>query len=809
MRERIARPFDNRGALGLLALAVVYHASVHLGLQVATVHGNVSPVWPPTGVAIAGLLVLGVRAWPALFVGGCLAVLPTPAPTLAALGMVTGNTLEAVAAALLLRRLGFREDLGRIRDVVALGLGAAAGCTLVSTAVGVLSLCLTGAAPWADAGRVAWTWWVGNAVGAVVVAPALLLARSWRGPPARPLEAAVLALLVLAVCVEVFHGEAGRSYVAYAEAFLLFPLMVWAALRFRARGAAFTAVLVAVAAIWGTALGQGPFALSHRVHNLLVLQLFICVTALTGLLLAAARSELLRAMEGLELSAATLGAVREGVLISARQPDGALRIVHANEAFLTMLGRGREELEGLSPRALAHADGLPGELAERFDAALEGRGTFRAEMGLSHAGGGRVDSEAQVSLLRDARGDVTHVVTTHRDVSDAKELQARLMAAERFAAVGTLAAGVGHEINNPLAYLVLSLEAAARGVGRGGTAGGADALARIQGAQEAAERIRLIARDLKTFSRDAGDERARVDLREVVASALRMTRHALSGRARLVEDYAPVPEVLGSESRLGQVLLNLVVNAVQALPEGEPERHEVRVRTGTTGEGHAFVEVSDTGCGIDPDVLPRIFEPFFTTKANGEGTGLGLPICQQIARAHGGEVRVRGAPGQGSTFTLVLPPASAAREAVMRPDSERKDVAVAPSGDPDSADGSRRGRVLIIDDEPRLAQSMRLLLEPSHDVVIATRGSEALALVSSGQPFDVVLCDLQMPETSGMDVYAQLQVSAPDLARRLVFLSGGAYTPAAHEFVRSVPNPVLEKPVRPEALLAVVDAALS
>jgi CheY-like chemotaxis protein len=253
------------------------------------------------------------------------------------------------------------------------------------------------------------------------------------------------------------------------------------------------------------------------------------------------------------------------------------------------------------------------------------------------------------------------------------------------------------------------------------------------------------------------------------------------------------------------VLLNLLVNAVQALPEGGAEHHEVRVRTGTDGSGRALVEVSDTGCGIAPHVLPRIFDPFFTTKERGEGTGLGLALCQQIVKDHGGELRVRSEVGQGTTFSVLLPAAS---EAAPRAASGR---AFAYAGTPCGgapAEDARRGRILIIDDEPRLAQSMRLLLEPTHDVVATTRGSEALALVSSGQCFDVVLCDLQMPETSGMDVYARLSASAPELARRLVFLSGGAYTPAAREFIRSVPNRVLEKPVRPEVLLAAIDAAL-
>jgi CheY-like chemotaxis protein len=388
-------------------------------------------------------------------------------------------------------------------------------------------------------------------------------------------------------------------------------------------------------------------------------------------------------------------------------------------------------------------------------------------------------------------------MSTHRDVTAQKQLQAKLVSAERVAAVGTLAAGVGHEINNPLAYLVLNLEGAVHTLTRG-PEGIPEALARLEGAREGAERIRVIVRDLKVFSRQEGEERVMLDVNAVVVPALRMAAHAVRPRARLVEEFGDPPPVLGNEARLGQVLLNLLVNALQAIPEGNPERHEVRVRTGRDGGGRALVEVSDTGCGIPPDVLARIFDPFFTTKSDGEGTGLGLPICQKIVEAHGGELRVRSEQGKGSVFTLLLPAAEGKVAQAPEPAA-----ALAP------CEESPRRRILIIDDEPRLAQSMRMLIEPSHDVFVTTRGAEALAWVREGQRFDLVLCDLQMPGTTGMDVYSNLRANAPELAERLIFISGGAYTQATRDFVRSVRNRILEKPVRPNELLATIDEALA
>jgi len=381
-----------------------------------------------------------------------------------------------------------------------------------------------------------------------------------------------------------------------------------------------------------------------------------------------------------------------------------------------------------------------------------------------------------------------------------EELRARTVAAERVATVGMLAAGVGHELNNPLAYLGLSLAGISRGLGQG-AAGLPEALKCLRGAQEGAERLRLIVQDLRMLSRDGAEDRKPVRLAEVVAPALRMTRHLLLSRARWVEHYEPVPRVLGSEARLVQVLVNLLVNAAQSIPEGAPERHEVRVRIDTAPDGRARVEVADTGGGIAPDLLPHLFEPFFTTRAQQEGTGLGLSICQQIIQAHGGEIHVQSTHGRGSVFTVLLPPASE-REAPVAPEHASAERADALSA------AARRGRILIVDDEPRLVQSMRLLLEPSHEVITTTRGSEALAMVSAGQRFDVVVCDLQMPGTTGMDIYARLREQVPELAERLVFISGGAYTQAARDFIRTVRNQVLEKPVRPEVLLATIDAAM-
>jgi PAS domain S-box-containing protein len=790
----------------MLLLALAYFGAARAGLLLATIAGAASPVWPATGVSLAGLFLLGVSRWPGIFVAACTVnLLFSSVPLLAALGMGAGNTLEAVLGVLLLKRLGCSRSLARLQDVLALTVVAAL-CTLASAVPGTLSLVLSGLAPWSEADTTVWVWWLGNCMGALVVGSAVLVLSRPRWEP-RWREALVLAVLTGVMGLWAFRAHPGvlPLSLSYAQVFLLFPLGVWAALRFGPQGAVLSTLLMAAIAIWGTAASHGPFVSRGKTLDLLELQLFLATVALTGLLLAAAHAERRTASSQLELLATAVRSVREGVVISEVPRGQGPVVVFANESFLEMTGWRQEDVLGRSPRELCSDDMEP-ETVQRMEAALLEGGFARGEVVLLHKDGSRVLNEMQLSPVRDADGQVTHFVCTHRDITAQKQLQGKLMAAERIAAVGTLAAGVGHEINNPLAYLVLNLEGVAQSLVRG-SEGVQEALSRLDGAREAAERIRVIVRDLKVFSRQEGEERAMLDVNAVVLPALRMAAHAVHPRARLVEEFGQPPKVLGSEARLGQVMLNLLVNALQAIPEGSPERHEVRVRTGRDDSGRALVEVSDTGCGISPHVLSHIFDPFFTTKPSSEGTGLGLPICQQIVQAHGGELKVRSEEGKGTVFTVLLPAAEAAPAVAPAPS-----VALpleAPALGVAEAEVCPRRRILIIDDEPRLAQSMRMLIEPSHDVFVTTRGAEALAWVNEGQRFDLVLCDLQMPGTTGMDVYSHLRAHAPELAERLVFISGGAYTQATRDFVRSVRNRILEKPVRPDELLATIDEALA
>jgi len=273
--------------------------------------------------------------------------------------------------------------------------------------------------------------------------------------------------------------------------------------------------------------------------------------------------------------------------------------------------------------------------------------------------------------------------------------------------------------------------------------------------------------------------------------SINMTMNEIRHRARLVKDLRPVPGVRGTETRLGQVFINLLVNAAQAIASGNTADNEIRVSTATDSRGCAVVRVTDTGPGIAPDVLARIFEPFFTTKPTGVGLGLGLFVCHGIVKGLGGTLTAESPPGAGATFTVTLPPSAMAVEIQ------------APAAAPVAT--ARRVRVLAVDDEPHVLRSIQRALG-GHDVTVAECGRDALTRLESDAGFDVILCDLMMDDMTGMDLHARLRARSAELAGRIVFMTGGVFTDGARDFLAGVSNVCIEKPFDVVALRAMIAA---
>jgi len=385
---------------------------------------------------------------------------------------------------------------------------------------------------------------------------------------------------------------------------------------------------------------------------------------------------------------------------------------------------------------------------------------------------------------------VSGVIVVARDTTQKRQAETRMMVSDRMASVGILATGVAHEINNPLTAISTNLELARAEIARMPPSPETAEISEMLGdAHHAAGRVLEIVRDLKVFSRSEEERRGPVDLREILETTLRLAWNEIRHRARLVRDYQPVPPVEGNESRLGQVFLNLFLNAAHAIPEGNASQNELKISMGTLPDGRAFVSIRDSGVGIPPEVQPRLFTPFFTTKPVGVGTGLGLTICKRILDAHQGEISIESEVGKGTCARVTLPTTSRS--------AQNPRMTLPPPL-------SSQGCVLVIDDEPIITTAIRRILGGEHLVSTTQQAQEALEWLQSGQVFDVILCDLMMPQMTGMDFYEELQRVNPEHASRIIFLTGGAFTVRAREFLDKVPNLRLDKPFNAKLLRSVV-----
>ncbi|MBI2377899.1 MAG: PAS domain S-box protein [Deltaproteobacteria bacterium] len=474
--------------------------------------------------------------------------------------------------------------------------------------------------------------------------------------------------------------------------------------------------------------------------------------------------------------------IDQGGVIAYANPQAALAMGYDSPAEI--VGRATSEL-------LAAGDGGTADLRLR-NVSAAGVPVSPTEQTLARRDGTKLIVEI-VAVPITFRGSRARALLA-RDITERKLLITRMSQMDRLVTLGTLAAGVGHEINNPLTYVLSNLTQLIEG--------NPDQALReklLAEAKEGAERVRHVVRDLRALSTVQSDEPGFVDVRKAAEFAIAVTRNEVRHRAALRATLSSEPcYVLGSEARLGEVILNLVVNAAQAIPEGRAETNEIRVSL-SKEDRQIVLEVSDTGQGIAPENLGRVFDPFFTTKGTGQGSGLGLSVAHALVTGMGGRISVQSQVGVGTTFRIELP----ASEHLNEP---RKITSPPPLEPPKT---STRRRVLIVDDEPKLARAIQRSLAPFHDVSFVTSGLEALARITGGERYSAIVCDLMMPEVTGMDVHAALSARFPEQASRVVFLTGGAFTAGAREYLEKSKVLCLDKPFDPERLLAAIEAVAS
>jgi len=418
---------------------------------------------------------------------------------------------------------------------------------------------------------------------------------------------------------------------------------------------------------------------------------------------------------------------------------------------------------------------LPPDVASRVSDAVRGTladGERRTVPYALDLPGGRQWFEAISGLC-----DQDSVLFVVRDRTRQVLTEERLRMKDRMASLGMLASGVAHEINNPLTYVLGNLDFIRDTLGPDGDT---ELLSAFSDVVHGLEQVSALVGDLRVFSHPGRTEVTAVDLNHVVEATLRIAKGALDRHAVLIHEPGELPPISGNASQVGQVVLNLVTNAIDAIDSGSMADHEIRIETHHDGES-VVLTVSDTGAGIPPELGERIFDPFVTSKAIGSGTGLGLSICRSIVVSLGGTIRAESRSPRGTAVTVAFQRYES--DPSVTPDDHRDLTPTEP----------REARILVVDDDDRVAQVTARALG-GYDVVVALDGRAALEQIRAGEAFDLVLCDLMMPGMTGMELFRTITDTDPKLAGRFVFMTGAAFSPDARSFVESTARPLLQKP---------------
>jgi PAS domain S-box-containing protein len=789
-----------RWAVRALALASVYLLVAAAGLRYASIGVSVSPVWPPTGLAIAALLFMGLGYWPAIFAGALLANVTTPIPLLAAIGIACGNTAEAVLAVYILRARNpgdvAIDDAAWVRTYIAVAAPLAA---LVSAGVGIATLILTDALPIRSFWSALGVWWAGDYAGALVVGSALIAwVVSLRSATDRRktlamaplLAAALLFAAALLLAALVFGEEVPASALRIADfPYLLFPIVVAAALRFGAPGATLTTLAVAVLAVGLTVRGGGPFVMGTVERTSIALLLYICILSVTGLVVSALAAQRRRAESELRDAHQSLRALIDSSPLPIYALDTVNIVRSWNRAAEILFGWRAEEVIGRALPILP-ADGAD---QERYARRLLGGEAIRGtEITTTRKDGTPVVVSVSAAPLYDAAHNVTGILSIAADLTELRQLEMQYRHAQKMEAVGRLAGGIAHDFNNILTAILGTASMMADAM-----PAGSPARDDVHEIEKAARRAAGLTRQLLAFSRQQVLEPQDLDVNALVRD-LEPMLHRLKGenvewRTVLAADAGTVRVDPG---QLEQVIVNLVVNARDAMPNGgllmiETANAELDAQY---AQGHVAalpgpyvqIAISDTGTGMDAETRSHLFEPFFTTKGPGKGTGLGLATVYGIVKQSRGYVWAYSELGRGTTFKIYLP----------RVVAETSRVSVA-----DTAQPSRGSEtILLVEDETEVRRvAIRILKSRGFVVLEARDGKEALDVAAAyPERIHLLVTDVVMPGLNGRELAGVLAAERPNV--RVLYISG--YTD--HAIVRGgqlEPGlAFLQKPFTPDAL---------
>ena len=830
------RPLTYAARVGVLA--ALYFVAAKLSLLLAIPPGYATAVWPPSGLAVAAMLLAGNRLWPGVWLGAAVANLTVNDSGVAAVLIGTGNALEAVAAAALIRRLiGVPERFESGEDVFKF-VAVAAATSAVSATIGVGAIALAGPKGMTEFATNWWTWWQGDVTGIIVFAPVILF---WTARPSRGLSAskkieATLFALVLAAAGYIVFGS-GMASLGFSPALLLltFPLIIWAALRFDQLevSAAITA-LSAIAVVY-TIVGRGPFVSTSVNGSLLLLLAFVSIVAITGLVLSAVVGQRRRATQALhqardelevrvslrtqELEQANQ-ALRQDIVVRTKLEDELRR---SEEKFRLLVGGIRDyavfmlDPEGRIASWNAGAESIKGYKAEeiigehfsrfypqesidakvpQMELEVAARvGRFEDEGWRLRKDGTAFWANVIITALFDSSGRLRGFAKVTRDMTERRRVVA-LEQSER--KMNEFLAMLGHELRNPLAPIRNALD-----------------LMRIQSdgdsthewARSVIDRqltqLTRLVDDLLDIGRISSGKIALhmepIDVNAAVQRAVEATRPlADASRHTLDVRFSPQPlSVDGDLTRLSQAVMNLLTNAIKYTPPGG----KIDVDVGREGT-FAVIRVKDSGIGMAPELIPRVFDLFVQGERSLDrsegGLGIGLTLVKRLVSLHGGTVSVHSeGPGRGSEFAISIP--ALAQSAV--PPETQPAVTVTPT--------RRPSRVLIVDDNRDSADTLAALLEAwGHDVRTLYDGPSVVTAVAEFQP-KVVLLDIGLPKMNGYEVAAQLRKSATGRSLILVAFTGYGQDEDRRRVSEAGFDYHLVKPLEPVELQKILDSVIA
>jgi PAS domain S-box-containing protein len=781
----------------IAAVALVYYLTGRLGRTAAPPPGIATVVWPPSGISLAMLLILGNRIWPGIWLGAFLAnnwaALPhTNARDVLSFlatgaGIDTGSLLQALLGARLFRSFfGERNPFDRFKQSLIFVCIALSMC-LVACTVGVTSLCVGGVMPWDAAFGRWWTWWVGDSAGVLVVTPLVLTAWFLRWPDwdrRRWAEAALVLLAATFFTMLIFIWWRPPAGLRYPADLLLLPLIAWVAYRFTQREVTLLVLLILAVAVTGTLHARGPYRGTTPWSSLPVLQSFIGILSILSITIGAVITEAKAAGEALQASEHWLRESQRISRIGSYVLDVRTDDWTRSEILDEIFGIGPEyphNREGWA--ALLHPEDRQSVIDYLVNDVI-GRGlNFQREFRIVRPGDGEVRwvlCGGEMSF--DTRKSPAKLAGTVLDITDRRNIEAQLLQAQKMESIGRLAGGVAHDFNNLLTVINGYADLVLTQILPGDLV-----YTQIKEIRRAGHRAAELTMQLLAFSRKQVLQPKVLSLNDIVRDSDKLLRRVIGEEIELICVLDPsLRPVEADPGQLHQVIVNLAVNARDAMPGGG----KLTIETTNAGS-QVSLTVRDTGIGMDAGTLEHVFEPFFTTKGVGKGTGLGLATVYGIVRQSAGRISVKSEVGRGTAFSVLLP----ATERV---------VALEESAEPPPRGC---GCILLVEDEEEVRRLVATILEQhGYRVLAAPNGEEALRVFEQcGHRIDLLISDVVMPRMRGPELAVHLRRRQPEI--NVLFISGYTDSSITNQLV-SEGSHFLQKPFAVDALVRAVNEAL-